>query len=243
MNTIVGVRKDYLKHDGHLYSSLSESFGKASAIRRYFFLTTEGPKVATCRKHQGGSRNRFLHPPLNPVTGPFLSSINAQISHVVMQPHVVKKQKAHQYNTTYEVRQIDGGYRGIYSANVVDYGDFNLDTPLHCANTLLSVGRKDIQLLLHRMVRRGIATRRLRDDLLRASKVLHDNLDSRPSDKQNSTETKRLRSMLGCSKEEAVLGATSLSLIDAVKLESIMSKSHSCKDEISKYMYLFHFAS
>ena len=138
-------------------------------------MTTKGPCIATCKRHHGGTKERYVHPPMNPVTRTLPSPFSAQLAPCVIIPRTVKTMRAHAYTTTYEVRECHGSYNGIDSAYVGEYGNLNLRSPLHDTNLLLSLHhRQDVQGVLRRMVNKEVIDQACADDRINGGAVMCD---------------------------------------------------------------------
>ena len=194
-------------------------------IRKVFLMTAKGPCIATCERHHGGTKERYVHPPMNPVTRTLPSPFSAQLAPCVVIPRTVKPMRAHVYTTTYEVRECHGNYNGIDSAYVGEYGNLNLRSPLHDANLLLSLHhRRDVRGVLQRMVNKEVIDKTCADDRINGGAVMFE------TDELLSPELQYIHDQYKIPVATALYGATSISFVDSIILESILAKPVSCQD-------------
>ena len=236
-NGLVGARNDFLSYNGSwLPQAKSSSIDINQSISRVFLMTRQGPMVATCENHDGGSKQRYLHPPMNPATGPLPSKSSAQLAHTVMVPRVVKCMRAHAYNTTFEVIECNGNWKGVDSMDIRDGGNLALTSPVHDTNLLLSVHfRRDIIILLQKLVKNGVIQQSFASETILAATALFE--------QKVGGARKDIRTVYEeyCSPvEEALEGATSISFVDSIILERILSKSFSCRDLRRKCKTFIH---
>jgi len=202
-------------------------------IRKVFLMTAKGPCIATCERHHGGTKLRYVHPPMNPVTRTLPSPFSAQLAPCVVIPRTVKPMRAHVYTTTYEVRECHGNYNGIDSAFVGEYGNLNLRSPLHDANLLLSLHhRQDVQGVLQKMVNKEVIDKTCSDDRLNGAAIMFDNsgADMSEADKLLTPDLQYIQDQYKMPIEDALHGATSISFVDSIVLESILARPVSCHD-------------
>ena len=127
---------------------------------------------------------------------------------------------------SYEVRRVHGNYKGIDSADISDTSNLRLDSPVHDANLLLSVyHRHDMEVLLQRMVKKGmIPATYAKECILAAKNMFYDVPRGVREDIHAVYEHFKMPI------EKALEGATSISFIDSIILERNLANSLSCKD-------------
>lgn len=227
-DSLVGARNDFLSHNGSwLPQPKSSSIDIDQSISRVFLMTRQGPRVATCEYHDKGSKHRYLHPPMNPATGSLPSRTSSQLAHTVMVPRTVKSMRAHTYNTTYEVRECNGNYKGIDSCDVSDNGNLNLSSPVHDTNLLLTVHyRKDIIMLLQRLVKNGVILQSFAQECVQGAEALFEQTAVGGA----REDIQAVHDEFSSPVDQALEGATSISFVDSISLERILIKSSSCRD-------------
>jgi hypothetical protein len=227
-DSLVGARNDFLSHNGSwLPQPKSSSIDIDQSISRVFLMTRQGPRVATCEYHDKGSKHRYLHPPMNPATGSLPSRTSSQLAHTVMVPRTVKSMRAHTYNTTYEVRECNGNYKGIDSCDVSDNGNLNLSSPVHDTNLLLTVHyRKDIIMLLQRLVKNGVISQSFAQECVQGAEALFEQTAVGGA----REDIQAVHDEFSSPVDQALEGATSISFVDSISLERILTKSSSCRD-------------
>jgi len=236
-NGLVGARNDFLSYNGSwIPQAKSSSIDINQSISRVFLMTRRGPMVATCENHDEGSKQRYLHPPMNPATGPLPSRSSSQLAHTVMVPRVVKCMRAHTYNTTFEVVECNGNYKGIDSMDVRNGGNLTLTSPVHDTNLLLSVRyRPDIIILLQKLVKNGVIPQSFASETILAAKAL---FEQKVGGAREDIRT--VYEEFSSPVEEALEGATSISFVDSILLERILSKCFSCRDLRRKCKMFIH---
>lgn len=88
------------------------------------FIDGKGPHVMTCRNHDGGSQQFYIHPPKIP-SHIIPSAKGDQLCHAVIKPRLIKPMKAMQYSNTYQMHEQRGTFQGIDTCSVVSFGDFS----------------------------------------------------------------------------------------------------------------------
>ena len=92
------------------------------------FVEGQGPHVMTCREHNDGSKELYIHPPRQPHhTIP--SQKGDQLCHAVIKPRLIKPMKASKYSNTYQMHEQRGSFQGIDTCNVTNFGDFSFLFP------------------------------------------------------------------------------------------------------------------
>jgi len=148
----VGIRDDYLSPPTYFMNFVDRPI--RPCIR---FVSGKGPMICTCKEHDGGSSKRYLHPPVNPVTGSTPCTSGDQLAHAVVAPRMIKAMKKNKYSDSYQMQRCCGGFRGTDSCNLMDPCRFDRNTCLSDANTTLSLyGRPDIRSKLSQMVREQV---------------------------------------------------------------------------------------
>jgi hypothetical protein len=74
----------------------------------------------------------------------------------VLQPHTFKNMKINNYNDSYKMVKIDGGFKGIYTCSLTHQRMFDRGNCSSFENEMLSVhGRRDVCKKLHSLVKQG----------------------------------------------------------------------------------------
>jgi hypothetical protein len=159
-----------------------------------------GPMVCTCRKHNGGSKFRYLHPPKNPLTHTKPATVGDPINHAVIAPRTVTTIKTeHKFST---------GFRGTDSCDLKEVGTFDQNNELSRQNACLAYhSRPDIRANVHKMVQNKIVTNDYEKALIQGINLLQ--LPSREAELFQS----RRRS-------------TRINLLDALKINYHTCNSH-----------------
>ena len=236
-DVLEGARDDYLLRQSNflpLKKGMQQWSDPRQDINRYFIWTDDGVSIATCQRHHKGCRKRYVHPPINPLTSTLTSPLSPQLSQCVVRPKVVKKMKRHTYTTTYDVRYISGGFKGISSCDLNTHGNFDLGSPIHDANMLLAINfRPDMRQLMNRMVQKGYMESFHYHNLIRAGQRLFSDSGGTASQFSGSN-IEKLRLMYSTDIDDALVGATFISFQDSIILDFIMSKKHNSLDTIRK---------
>ena len=133
------------------------------------FIDGKGPCVLTCRKHDGGCRHHYIHPPRQPGGHILTSKHNDQLCHAVMKPRTIKQVKAKQYSTSFQMHSQMGSFKGIDTCDVRSFGQFNFTSVfLRESEGRSIIGRPDINSLLDKLERNNVIEKSvatgLRDD-------------------------------------------------------------------------------
>ena len=108
------IREDYLREDGDYNILLSNP--KWKIVPTIAFVEGKGPVVMTCRYHDGGTPKVYIHPPRTCTILP--APKGNQLCHVVSRPRTVKPMKACAYNTSFQMSEQKGSFRGIDTIDV-----------------------------------------------------------------------------------------------------------------------------
>ena len=117
-------------------------------------VKNKGPSICTCSLHKNGSRTKYIHPPINPFTVNEISSQTNNLAPAVLVPRTFKNMKINNYNDSYEMVKLSGGYTGMDCCSITLNRRFENGDYLSLEDEILSVhGRKDIKEKLSLLVR------------------------------------------------------------------------------------------
>jgi hypothetical protein len=122
------------------------------------FVEGIGPMVCTCKRHNGGSELFYLHPPKNPLTKTYSTSVGDPIGQVAIAPRTVTTIKTkNRYNTTYQMQKCNSGFAGKDCCDIKEVGEWDKNNDISRLNAALAYyGRADIRSNIQRMVQSRI---------------------------------------------------------------------------------------
>ena len=168
-NVFTGIRPDYLSYIDYLGDN--QEWPLAPRVR---YFPDKGFFICTCGHHNGGSSYEYLHPPINPVTKNYPSTIGDQLAHAVLVPRMLKTIRYHKYNDTYQMQRCYGGFAGVDSCDVSEVGAFHRSNFIMELNDALKLYcRPDIKSKLSQMVETKKVPSYFQEDKLAFMKSQH----------------------------------------------------------------------
>ena len=145
----------------------------------------------------------------------FPSEHGDQLAPAVLVTRSIQTMQRKKYTTRYQVHRVHAGYKGIDTCNIHDVGRFDIQSDILYNNEQLTLrGRKDIQEHFDSLVKRGIintATAKL----WREDETMFETSESM---KEWMTPS--------------IFGATTLTFMDAIELQRVMSHPHVAKNMV-----------
>ena len=149
---LTSSRDDYVRDIGNEeYDSLLFN-PEWKVLPSLAFIDGKGPCVLTCRKHDGGCKHHYIHPPRQPGGHILPSKDNDQLCHAVLRPRTIKQVKAKKYSTSFQIHSQIGSFKGIDTCDVRSFGRFDcLSVLLQQSEARSIIGRSDINCLLDKL--------------------------------------------------------------------------------------------
>ena len=109
------------------------------------FVEGKGLVLLTCRDHDGGTKDRYLHPPKSPMG--ILPNIRGDnLAPVTTVPRTIKPVRCGAFCHTYQMHEMRGEFNGIDTLRVADCGRFDTDSNLRQQHRNATIaGRHDIR--------------------------------------------------------------------------------------------------
>jgi hypothetical protein len=140
-------------------------------IKPSIILTDSGPRVLTCRHHDGGDDHLRLYPP-RPPNHNLCAERSDQLSHITSNPRVVKATAMKKFGSTYSLVRQQGGYAGIDTMTISTSGDHSFSSQLLAEHEALSCHRDDIVHLMSQKVEKNQMSQELADNIVEESNRL-----------------------------------------------------------------------
>jgi len=162
------MRPDFLDDCGCLLGNDEDTEFK---FHRCIFMTRDkGPCVSTCREHNGGSRDRHIHVPRNPVSGSLLPLWGDCSCHASMQPRIVSPVRHKKHNVGHQVSVLRSGCQGMDTFLEQENGDFCCCSVIDSENENLHLNKRpDLKQHMHEKLARGDVPAWLGKSMLEAS--------------------------------------------------------------------------
>ena len=170
LKLLTSSRDDYVRDiENEQYDSLLFN-PKWKVLPSLAFIDGQ-PAILSCRKHDGGCRHHYIHPPRQPGGHILQSKHGDQLCHAVMKPRTIKQVKAKQYSTSFQMHAQIGSFKGIDTCDVRSFGRFDFVSILLRESEGRSiVGRPDINCLLDKLSHNHVISKEvaksMRDDAL-----------------------------------------------------------------------------
>lgn len=202
-----GARDDYLSRDKVTQEpKVSHLLDGMKPLRRVIVMSLSGPMVCTCRRHDGGNSDRYVHVPVNPVSGSVASIHGNQLAPCTVRPNTIRTTKDGSKCTKFRVNKLSGDYNGIDSCYLGSQPRFDQHSSILQREHLLTLRRPDVQENLNHLVSQRLLDSNVARDMLEdaAQFLIGENSRCiRLSDRNDS---------IVMSPSEALCGSTSVSV-------------------------------
>ena len=205
----------YIKCPRLDYLTLKDTIIGKPILPSIAFIKDKGPCVLTCRYHNGGSSELYLHPPLNPINDNLCSIRSDQLAPAVVAPRSAKPMKLNKYSTTFQMYEVQGNFDGLDSCHLLSYGNLNHKSDMSFNSEILQlIGRSDIQKKL--------------DCLLLENKISIDDYQNYMKAKNEKILDENLKEKV----RESLYGSTFMNPRDCVELRKTIAKSSKSTIEV-----------
>ena len=92
---------------------------------KWYYIDGKGPCILTCRDHDKGTKQKYIHLPRNPFEHNLPSRVGDQLCHVVLKPRVIKPMRAGSYSNTYQMHEQKGCIHGIDTCSLTSFVNFS----------------------------------------------------------------------------------------------------------------------
>ena len=149
---VYGVRNDFLREPGYVDYYLENP---EWIVMPSICFVDMVPVFLTCRYHKHGSSLAYVHAPDCPVTK-IPPPRGDQIAPAVVRPRMIKQARIHEFSTTYCMQEMRGGFAGVDTIRLGDFGKFDFISSLtREKESLVLQGRSDVRNLVSMWMRPG----------------------------------------------------------------------------------------
>ena len=127
LSLIQSCRDDYIRHDISEYDCLLLNDDDWKVLPSLFIHKELGAVILTCPKHNNGTHRHYIHPPRTPkhnLSAPY----SDQLCQCVIKTRTIQQMRASKYCVIYHTVEQKGSFQGVDTADVTNFGDFNLSS-------------------------------------------------------------------------------------------------------------------